>query len=228
MVKIGLLTTLVMPWGLYFLDNNGHLMFVRGELVVDDVGRRALMAVMSAGLAAASVGWLLWTIGAAMNARTRSRWSISPAALPMAYGLVIGAGLVATIVSRRFSNEYASVAIAGVATIAVILHLGVVASFRRAAVSIGAPDAPWTRVMVLPVAIAGAAGFGKFYTSAIPSTASYTATYAITFLLSLLTVASLARAMASFDRTCVGRQMSHDAMEIPSFLRGPRQPDGAR
>jgi len=73
--------------------------------------------------------------------------------------------------------------------------------------------------MVLPLAIGGNVAVGSFFTKAISSQAIYLAFSGLTFLLALVMVSSWARAMASFDRSCVGRQMSHENMEIPEFFR---------
>jgi hypothetical protein len=41
-----------------------------------------------------------------------------------------------------------------------------------------------------------------------------------TFGLTVFMAGSWVRAMSTFDRSCVGRQMTHDSMDIPAFLRG--------
>jgi hypothetical protein len=219
MVAVGLFGMQLMPVALYFLDDDDHIGFARGRLVVDEVGRESLRVVWVVGLASAWVGWLLWTIAAALNARGRSRWSISPLSLPMAYVFVAGLAIGAAAFTENFTNQYSGPAIIIVASVGLICHLGVLAAFRRAAVAIGAPDSPWTRVMVLPFAIGCITALATFFTRAIASQASYVAFSASTFALSLFMVASWVTAMASFDRSCVGRQMSHENMEIPAFLR---------
>lgn len=220
MVAFGLFGVLLMPVALYFVDDDDHIGFAKDRLVVDTVGRESLRTVVIFGLGSALVGWLLWTITAALNARGKSRWSISPFSLPMAYVFVAGLALGAAAFTESFTNEYTNAAIIVVASVGAICHLGVIAAFRRAAVAVGAPDAPWTRVMVLPCAIAGITGLGAFFTQALASQASYLAFSGFTFALTLLMVFSWVQAMASFDRACVGRQMTHESMEIPAFLRG--------
>ena len=153
MVGVGLFGVLLLPLGLYALDDDDHIGFAQGHLVVDNVGRESLRVVFVVGSALVVVGWLMWTITASLNARGKSRWSISPLSLPMAYVFVAGLGLGAAVFTERFTNKYTTPAIAIVASIAIICHLGVLAAFRRAAVAVGAPDAPWTRVMMLPLAI---------------------------------------------------------------------------
>lgn len=220
MVMVGLYGGLLMPVALYFLDDDEHIGYAKGRFVVDPVGQESLRVVALASIGLTLVGWLLWTVTAALNARGKSRWSISPLSLPMAYVFVAGLGVGASAFTENFTNEYTGPAILIVASIGVICHLGVLAAFRRAAVAIGAPDTPWTHVMVLPVAIGIVSGVGSFFTQAISSQAGYLAFSGVTFLLSLLMVASWVRAMATFDRSCVGRQMTHESMEIPAFLRG--------
>ena len=73
--------------------------------------------------------------------------------------------------------------------------------------------------MVLPFAIGCITALGAFFTKALASQASYLAFSGFTFALVLFMVASWVRAMASFDRSCVGRQMTHENMVIPAFLR---------
>lgn len=219
MVALGLFGVLVMPVALYFLDDDDHIGFAKGRFVVDPVGQESLRVVAVVGLGMALVGWLLWTITAALNARGRSRWSISPFSLPMAYVFVAGLAVGAAVFTEKFTNKYTTVAIIIVVSIGVICHLGVLAAFRRAAVAIGAPDTPWTHVMMLPCAIGLIASVGSFFTQAISSQASYLAFSGFIFGLTLLMVGSWVRAMASFDRLCVGRQMTHENMEIPAFLR---------
>lgn len=220
MVTLGLYGVLLGPIALYFLDDDDHIGYAKGRLVVDPVGQESLRVVATAGLGLALVGWLLWTITAALNARGKSRWSISPLSVPMAYVFVVGLAVGASAFTENFTNKYTGPAIVIVASVGVICHLGVLAAFRRAAVAIGAPDTPWTHVMVLPCGIGLIAAFGSFFTQAISSQASYLAFSGLTFGLSLLMVASWVRAMVSFDRACVGRQMTHENMEIPAFLRG--------
>lgn len=212
---VGLFGVLLMPVGLYLLDDDDHLGFAKGRLVVDRVGHESLRVVLTVGLGMALVGWLLWTIAAALNARGRSRWSISPLTVPMAYIFVVGLAVAASVFTEKFTNKYTTLAIAVVASVGVITHLGVIAAFRRAAVAIGAPESPWTRVMVLPCAIGLITGLGAFFTQALASQSSYLAFSGLTFLLTLFMVSSWVRAMATFDRSCVGRQMSHENMDIP-------------
>lgn len=220
MVAVGLFGVLFMPTALYFLDDDDHISFYKGRLVVDAVGRESLRVVVVLGLAFVMVGWLLWTITAALNARGKSRWSISPLSLPMAYVFVAGLGVGAAAFTESFTNKFTNPAIIIVASIAVICHLGVLAAFRRAAVAIGAPDTPWTHVMVLPCAIFGITMLGTFFNQAIASQASYLAFSLFTFGLTVFMAGSWVRAMSTFDRSCVGRQMTHDSMDIPAFLRG--------
>lgn len=219
MVAVGLFGVLFMPTALVFLDDDDHIGFYKGRLVVDAVGRESLRAVVVLGLAFVMVGWLLWTITAALNARGKSRWSISPLSLPMAYVFVAGLGIGAAAFTESFTNKFTNPAIIIVASVAVICHLGVLAAFRRAAVAIGAPDTPWTHVMVLPCAIFGITMLGTFFNQAIASQASYLAFSLFTFGLTVFMAGSWVRAMTTFDRSCVGRQMSHDSMDIPAFLR---------
>ncbi|MCE9622854.1 MAG: hypothetical protein K8R99_10955 [Actinomycetia bacterium] len=219
MVTVGLYGGLLTPVGLYFLDDNDHIGFANGRVVVDPVGQESMRVVTLVASGLVFVGWLLWTITAALNARGKSRWSISPLSLPMAYVFIAGLAVGASAFTENFTNKYAGPAVAIVLIVGVICHLGVLAAFRRAAVAIGAPDTPWTHVMVLPLAIGLISTLGAFFTQAISSQASYLAFSGLTFLLSLLMIASWVRAMATFDRSCVGRQMTHENMEIPAFLR---------
>ncbi len=138
----------------------------------------------------------------------------------MSYVLIAGLAVAAAAFTENFTNKYSTAAIIIVASIAVINHLGVLAAFRRAAVAIGAPDTPWTRVMMLPCAIGLITGLGAFFTEALASPASYIAFSGLTYLLTLLMVGNWIRAMVSFDRACVGTHLMHENMEIPAFLRG--------
>lgn len=219
LVTVGLYGGLLAPIALYFLDDDDHIGFARGRFVVDPIGQESLRVVAAAAVGLALVGWLLWTITAALNARGKSRWSISPLSLPMAYVFVAGLAVGASVFTENFTNKYTGPAILIVASIGVICHLGVLAAFRRAAVAIGAPDTPWTHVMVLPCAIGLITALGSFFTQAISSPASYLVFSGFTFGLTLLMVARWVHAMVSFDRACVGRHMTHENMEIPAFLR---------
>ena len=219
MVAVGLFGVVLLPVALYFLDDDDHIGFADGRFVVDSIGRESLRVVVGAGLGSALVGWLLWTVAAALNARSKSRWSISPYSLPMAYVFVGGLAIGAAAFTENFTNKYSIPATFVVAGVGLICHLGVFAAFRRAAVAIGAPDTPWTRAMVLPSVIALVAGLGAFFTQAIASPTNFLVFSGLTFALTLLMVASWVQAMSSFDRSCVGRQMSHETMEIPAFLR---------
>ncbi len=220
MVTIGLFGLLLMPVALYLMDDADHIGFADGRIVVDPVGQESLRVVVLVGLATLTVGWLLWISAAALNARGKSPWSISPFSLPMTYFCVGGLVVAASAFTENFTNRYTNTAIIVVVCIAVICHLGVLAAFRRAAVAIGAPDTPWTHVMVLPLAIAGNIGVGSFFTKAIASQRISLVFAGFSYLLALLAAASWVRAMASFDRASVGRQMTHENMEIPAFLRG--------
>lgn len=215
----------MMPWGLYVLDDDDHLRVENGQLTFDEVGRKSLQSVVLIGLLAALVGWLLWTIGAAINARGKTRWSVSPLSAPLAYLFVFGLAVAGSVLSDGFTNQFGALAIIAVAAVAIICHLGILAAFRRAAVAIGAPDAPWTRVMVLPLAIGLITSVGAFFNRAVSSPASMLAFSSVTFALGLLMVANLTKAMGSFDRSCIGRQMSHENMQIPDFLRPTRPSD---
>jgi len=106
-----------------------------------------------------------------------------------------------------------------------VAHLGVLAAYRNTAEKIGAPLAPWTRVIFVPQAALVFSLLLAFFGQTL-NDAAFTAVLGSAWaLVALVYAISCYQAMAGFDRACAGRMVGAGAESLPDFLK--RKPAAA-
>ena len=227
MVVAALIAGLGSPLLLGVLERQGHLQIDGRTLTFDDRGRSVVIAAIAAIVACSVLGWLWWTVAAALNARKKARYSVSPLVAPSALAVIIGCGFAFVRVTEQAVTTDAAETkrfflASAVVIVAVVAHFGTLTAYRRTAGAIGASTAPWSVVIVLPWVVLGLNLLAQFFVNAVGD--SFLTVSAIINLGFIgVQVLAIHQAMTSFDRACVGRQMSHsDRAELPSFMRVAR------
>ena len=227
MVVAALIAGLGSPLLLGMLERQGHLEIDGRTLTFDDHGRSVVTAAVAALVACSVLGWLWWTMAAALNARKMARYSVSPLLAPVALAVMVGCGYAfARVTEQEVATDGAETKRFFVATalviVAAIAHFGTLTAYRRTAGAIGASTMPWTVVIVLPWVVFGLNLLAQFFVNAVgDSFLTVSALINLGFI--GVQVLAVHQAMTSFDRACVGRQMAHsDRAELPSFMRVAR------
>jgi len=224
MVIAGLLAALGAPLVAFVLERQGHLRLDASDWYFDDRGRSVATAVVVAVVSCAVLGWLWWTTAAALNARKKARYTVSPVFAPSLIVVMSACGyfLVGTVQTDAFGDaEPARKTMTRTALIAVIVlcHFMILEAYRRAAGVIGASQRTWLLVILLPWATLAANGLAQFFAQAVGD--SYLKVSAIgNMFVCGVQVLALYQAMSSFDKACSGRHMAHDDRgELPEFLK---------
>ena len=205
------------------------LLAQKGRVEWDDTGvpqfdrdDRALIATLVLASAGAYLfGWLWWATAAALNARQTSRHTLWPG-LPI-FALCVQIAAVVAARAVHLEDDIYDSAVSAVAWAAVVAaHFGVLGAFRRAATSIRAPQAPWTRVIVIPWAAVAFNAVGAFFVGFISQTMTMIV-IGVQFAVLLWYILSFYQAMVSFDRGCIGRvSMGQDDNTFERFLHHRR------
>jgi hypothetical protein len=216
MVVTAMVAALGAPLFLFGLFRQGHFDVAGRDWYFDDRGRRLAVAGASAVGACFCLGWCWWTAAAAANARNRARYSASPFLGPLAMAAAGGCVyLLPRAIDARTDATDADVLKLTVlcVTLAVVPFLAyfvTVGTFSRTARAIGAAHRPWIVTIVLPWMMLGLNLFSRFFTEAVGD--SYlTVTGVVNLAFIVIYVLAAYVAMRSFDRTCAGRLMAHDA-----------------
>ncbi len=224
MVIAALLAALGSPLVAFVLERQGHLVVDGTDWQFDDHGRSIATAAVVAVIACAVLGWLWWTTAAALNARKKARYTVSPIFAPLLILVMFGCTvlLVVTLRTDSFGDDERTrkaVVIAALIVIAVVSHFAILEAYRRAARGIGGSQRPWSFVILLPWATLAANLLAQFFARTVGASYSKVTALGNMFVFGVLVLA-LYQAMSSFDRACSGRHMAHnDRGELPDFLR---------
>lgn len=223
MVTAGLLAALGSPLFFLVLYRQGHFDIIGNDWFFDERGRKLAKAAVTAIAACTTLGWLWWTTSAALNARHRARYAVSPFFASIAALVIIGSGAllpqVIDALSER-SGEAGLIALFVVLMVApVVAFFGTLTAYRRSAGAIGASQRPWNVIIIVPWVMVALNLFAQFFTKAVGDNfLTVIGVVNLTFLGAM--VLALYQAMSSFDRACTGRQMSHsDRADVPDFMR---------
>ena len=224
MVIAALLAALGSPLVAFVLERQGHLELDGTDWYFDQRGRSVATAVLVAVVACSVLGWLWWTTAAALNARKRARYTVSPIFAPLLILLMSGCAvlLVGTLQTDRFGDDERArraLVVTALIVIVVVSHFLILEAYRRAARAIGGSQRPWLFVILLPWATLAANLLAQFFARTVD--ASYLGVSALgNMFVCGVQVLALYQAMSSFDRACSGRHMAHnDRGELPDFLR---------
>jgi cation transport ATPase len=224
MVIAALLAALGSPVFLEVLRLQDHLRVEGNDWFFDDRGRRLAVAGVAVIGTCFVLGWLWWGVAAALNARRRSRHTVTPLLVPFTIALTVAAlyfvPQLMDEASGRADNHNTRVLIAGVlVALALITHFASLSAYRRAAGAVGGNQRPWSFIIILPWVCLGLNLLARFFTTAVGD--SYLTVIALVNMAFVgAYIYGMHQALASFDRACVGRRMAHsDREEVPNFLR---------
>jgi len=219
MVLTAMLAGFASPVLLIVLKQQQHLEINGTNWTIDDQGRNLVVGSAVGAASCCVLGWLWWTVAAALNARRTARYTVSPLFAPVSLMVATAcAALLPSALKNRGKAEIIGLAAAtGLAVL--IAHFGVLGAYRKAAGSLGAPQGPWTMLIVLPWVAAVADLVLRFFFGLV-GTKLVGVVVPTALVLFGLYMVSLYRAMSSFDTACSGRQMSHtDRGALPDFLK---------
>lgn len=224
MVLASLVMGLSLPAWIAVLEHNGHVSVTGIHTTIDDQGARLMTGLAVAALVTYALGWLWWSVAAALNATSHSRWSVAAWAAPLGYAVSMAVVIVVPLVSARVEPDLATVVVLVGAFVLAIAHFAVLREYRHTAASIGGAVAPWTRVIVLPWAALGFSVVVAFLSKAIGDEIFERIMQGGWILFYGAYAVSLYSAMASFDAACRGRSLSAaGGHELPEFLKRRRR-----
>lgn len=203
------------------LNDGGHLTYRHRVVHMDDKAHR-IIAVMLAGAAGCLlVGWLWWSVAAALNARRRSRWAVSPFFVPVTYVLYAMLGVIAAM-SKQVLGDNWFYGQAGALAVAVVIYFSTLGAYSKTAQGVGSPSTYFTRLIVIPWATFAGSMVALFFAKYLSEEARL-----IVFLLFVLVQGiyglTMYQAMSHFDRACAGRRLGHDDPDaVANFLKFAR------
>lgn len=227
MVVTSMLAALGFPLFLGVLYRQGHFDMVDWKWTFDERGRQSALSGLSAIVACFCLGWCWWTAAAALNARNRAKYAISPIFGPFAIATtgaclyLLPRALTAQRDAEQADQWKLTALCVLLCVVPVVAYFSTVGTFSRTAGAIGASRRPWFVIIGLPWVMGGLFLFSRFFTTAVGD--SY---WTVTGLIGLILIGgyvlALYFAMTSFDRTCAGRHMSHDDRGTPDFFQRNR------
>ena len=169
------------------------------------------------------LGWFWWGITAAVNARKRTRWAVSPTWLPVSYLLVaMAAGGAA--VSKHWLDHDVKYAYVGAGAFALCVYFATLGTYSKTAAAVGSESKYFTRLIVIPWVVLAMAGVVAFFSSFLSAQVRL-ALYLVLELVQGVYGLTMYQAMAAFDRACAGTRLTRadDDEAIKHFLKIPRR-----
>ena len=224
MVIAALLAGLGGPVMGFVLQRQGHLVIDGRSWLLDEHGRSVVVAALVAIGVCSVLGWLWWTVAAALNARKRARYGVSPWFAPTAL-LLMAAGIVGVGAVTRGRNMFSReetgrfLLAIGLGVVPIVAYFATLSAYRKTARAIGASTQGWTVVIVVPWAILAVNVLSQFFVNAIGE--SFIQVLGLVNMAVMgVQVLALYLALSSFDRACIGRHMGRDeSNDLPDFLR---------
>ena len=214
----GFFLAFAFPAVFLLLNHFGHADLIDGRFQPDETARRIFIVLLGGAAACMLIGWLWWSVAAALNARHRARWAASPFYVPLTYFALAAAAIGAGMSSHRLGDNAVYVKACALA-FGVVMYFSTLSTYRRTAQSVGAPTKYFTRLIVVPWVLAAAVGVFAWFSRFLAPQAM------IGFVLGLMFVQGLYgltmyQAMLGIDRACVGTRMVHqDDQEFAKFLK---------
>lgn len=224
MVVTSMVAVLGFPLFLGELYRQGHFDMIDWKWQFDERGRQLAVSGVYAIAACFCLGWVWWTAAAALNARNKAKYAISPIFGPIA---IATTGACLYLLPRALtayrdaeeSDRWRLLALCiTLGVVPVVAYFSTVGTFSRTAGAIGASRRPWFVIIGLPWVMGGLFLFSRFFTTAVGD-GYWTVTGLVGLVLIGGYVLALYFAMTSFDRTCAGRHMSHDDRGNPELFR---------
>ena len=163
-------------------------------------------------------------VAAALNARKRARYGVSPWFAPTAL-LLMAAGIVGVGAVTRGRNMFSReetgrfLLAIGLGVVPIVAYFATLSAYRKTARAIGASTQGWTVVIVVPWAMLAVNVLSQFFVNAIGE--SFIQVLGLVNMAVMgVQVLALYLALSSFDRACIGRHMGRDeSNDLPDFLR---------
>ena len=217
----GFFIAFAFPAAFLYLNHLGHADLVDGRFRPDEFAKRITVVMLGGAAMCMLVGWLWWGVAAALNARHRARWAVSPWYVPLTYlgvaALAVGAG-----VAERWLGENVIYARACALAMAVMMYFSTLATYRRTAQSVNSTTTYFTRLILVPWFVFLGAAVLAWFWKYLPTQAMLGA-YVTLQLVQGLYGLTMYQAMASLDRACAGtQQMRPDDQEFAKFLKVAR------
>ena len=203
-------------WGHIVFDGNNHAH-------LDERARRITYVVLGGAAFCLLLGWFWWGITAAVNARKRTRWAVSPTWLPVSYLLVaMAAGGAA--VSKHWLDHDVKYAYVGAGAFALCVYFATLGTYSKTAAAVGSESKYFTRLIVIPWVVLAMAGVVAFFSSFLSAQVRL-ALYLVLELVQGVYGLTMYQAMAAFDRACAGTRLTRadDDEAIKHFLKIPRR-----
>lgn len=203
------------------LNDGGHLTYKNRVVHMDPKAHRIIGVILAGAAACLLVGWLWWAVAAALNARRRSRWAVSPFFVPITYVLYAMLGVIAAL-SKQVLGDNWFYGQAGALAAAVVIYFSTLGAYSKTAQGIGSPSTYFTRLIVIPWATFAGSLVALFFAKYLSEEARL-----IVFLLFVLVQGvyglTMYQAMSHFDRSCAGRRLGHDDPDaLANFLKFAR------
>jgi len=227
MVVAAMLATLGSPLFFGVLYHQGHFDIIGNDWYFNDRGRSVAVAGLVALVSCFALGWLWWTVAAALNASRTARYAVSPLFAPIAIAIIAGCGYLlpqairAQVDAPEVYGRQLIICVVLV-LVPVIAHFMTLAAYSRTAGAVGASQRPWALVIALPWVMVALNLLARFFTNAVGD-AFLTITGVVNLAFVGLYVLGFYQALSSFDRACSGRQMAHtDRGGVPTHFARAR------
>jgi hypothetical protein len=206
------------PAMVLYLNHLGHAELVDSKFEPDEFAKRISIVMLAGGAMCMLLGWLWWGVAAALNARHRAKWAVSPWYVPATY-LCVAVLTVGATLSPKWVDEFAIYVRACALALAVMMYFSTLSTYRRTAQSVGASTSYFTRLIVTPWVVAIGAAVTAWFWKYLPPQAVVGAFVALQLVAGLYGL-TMYQAMAGLDRACAGTRMMHqDDQEFAKFLK---------
>lgn len=224
MVLASLVLGLSLPAWVAILEHEGHVSVTGIHTEIDNEAGRLMTGLAVASLAAYGLGWLWWSVAAALNATSHSRWTVSAWSAPIGYAVSIAVVGSLPVITDRVATDLGTVLVMVGAFVLAIAHFAVLREYRHTAAAIGGAVAPWTRVIILPWAGLGFSIVIAFLSQALGDVVFERIMQGSWVVFYALYAVSLYSAMASFDRASRGGSSTRPGDDqLPEFLKKRRR-----
>lgn len=201
-----------------YLNYKDHAPLMNGTFEPDEFAKRISLVMLGGGLLCMLFGWLWWGIAAALNARHRAKWSVSPWYVPLTYFAVGGAAVLAGM-SPRWLGDQAIYARACALAFGVVMFFSTLGTYRTTAEAVGSETKYFTRLIVVPWVVFAAGGVTWWFWHYLPTQAILGAYVGLQLVQGLYGL-WMYQAMLAFDKACAGtRQMRQDHQEFAKFFK---------
>lgn len=220
MVLAALVLGLTLPAWVILLEHKGHVQVSGIDTTIDAEAGRLLTGLALASIVTYALGWLWWSMAAALNAASSSRWSVPVWSAPVGYVVSLATVAAAGAAQQHADSGSATVIVIVAAVVVAAAHFAVLRAYRRTAEAIGGSVAAWTRVIAVPLVAIGFSIIAAFLSSAIGDAVFERVMQASWIVFYGFFAISLHSAMASFDRACRGAKLSTVRFSgVPDFLK---------